>query len=494
MSARTDRLNPVLLKELRQALRGRVFAFTFPGTVAVGVALAITVLVDGGPRMLAGEQASVGPLVLMPVLAVLGVALLGLVPFSAFQSMAGEWDESTHDLLVLSHLSPARIVLGKLLTAGVEAALYVCAFLPLLLFTFLLSGVDVRDVLLVTALLYATSMSMCCVAMSLAGLSRLRFWRVILLAALAGLGFLVLIGGYELTEQLVRRGGGFGVASADYFSLLAVLVLGVGALAFAFASTRIAHGEDDRSGPVRATLTAVLVAVLVVTHLVTGGRDEVGVASVVGVLTAIFAIGFVTEPERLPRRVRALVPASPVRALLALPFLPGGGRGVLWWLLQLAIVAAWAELTPSPATGGYVGEMQWSSSGVHRWLGLMAYFCVYLAGISLVTTRLRERPWGPLVMRLALPSIAVLSMVLPIVLGFVIGDKDLEQGEHALMPFWVAFTSRAHSERTGAIFVAAVVLLANAPRFVRSVAEVLEASRARRATAARHAEVTARAV
>lgn len=493
MSSRSDRLNPVLLKEVRQSLRGRVFAFVFPATVAVGVALAITVLVDGGPRMMSGATPSLGPLVFMPVITVLGVALLGLVPFSAFQSMAGEWDEATHDLLVLSHLSPARIVFGKLLTAAVEAALYVCAFLPMLLFTFLLSGVDVRDILFLTGLLYVTSLAMCCVAMSLAGLSRLRFWRVILLAALAGIGFLALIGGYELTQQFVVRGRGLGSASADVFWALSTVVLGVGALAFAFAATRIAHGEDDRSGPVRATLTAVLVAVLVVAHSMSGGRDEVGVVSAAGVATAIFAIGFVTEPERLPRRTRANVPANPLLALLVTPFLPGGGRGVMWWLLQLVICFAWAEIAPSPPIGGVMNEFQWSVRGTHRWLALMSYFFVYLAAISLVTTRFRDRPWGPLVMRLALPSIAVLSMVLPIVFGFVVGHDDLEDGEHGLMPFWVAFSSSANSERNVAILVATVVLLANGPRFARSISEVLDASRARRAARRQPAEVAARA-
>ena len=36
------------------------------------------------------------------------------------------------------------------------------------------------------------------------------------------------------------------------------------------------------------------------------------------------------------------VPSNPVMAAIAAPFLSGGGRGVLWFLLQLAAIAAWA--------------------------------------------------------------------------------------------------------------------------------------------------------
>jgi len=491
--ARSDRLNPVFLKELRQALRGRTFAILFPATVAIAVALAITVIVDSHPR------GNLGPQVFMPVVTVLGVAVLGLVPFSTFQSMAGEWDEGTQDLLVLSHLSPLRIVLGKLLTAAVEAGLYVCAFLPLLLFTFLLSGVDVRDVLFLVGGLYASSLAMSCVAMSLAGLSRVRFWRVILLAALAGIGLLALIGGYEVAEQFVLRGRGLGSASAsDEVLALVSLVTGVGSLAFAFAATRIAHPEDDRSGPVRITLTSLLTALLAWLALDPTGSirtpQVTQVAMVLGVLTAVFAVFFVTEPERLPRRTVLRVPSNPTLAVLATPFLPGGGRGVLWWFLQLAILAVWASLCHGGGSTTYIVGYHWPIDGWWRWTSMMAYFVVYLAGFSLALTRLRQRPYGPLAARLVLPSVAILSMVAPIMLGFLTDDRHWRDGEHPFNPFWVATDGSAEFHRWNVVVIAGLVLFLNGPRLARSVREVLDASRARRRSAAERPMVAADAV
>jgi hypothetical protein len=47
----------------------------------------------------------------------LSAAVHGFTPFSAFLSTSAEWEENTHDLLVLSNLRPRQIVYGKLLSA-----------------------------------------------------------------------------------------------------------------------------------------------------------------------------------------------------------------------------------------------------------------------------------------------------------------------------------------------------------------------------------------
>ena len=43
----------------------------------------------------------------------LAIAVLGVVPFSAFNAMGAEWDENTFDLLVISNLRPRQILVGN---------------------------------------------------------------------------------------------------------------------------------------------------------------------------------------------------------------------------------------------------------------------------------------------------------------------------------------------------------------------------------------------
>ncbi len=484
MNARSwsDRLNPVLLKEVRQALRSRMFAILFPACVMLATALALVALVDHS------SMAQLGRSVFMPVFGMLQLAALGLVPFTAFQSMAGEWDESTHDLLVLSDLSPTRIVLGKLLTSAIEAALYFSAFLPLLLFTFLLRGVDVRDVLFLVGVLYLASLTMCCCAFALAGLSRLRVWRVILLAALAGLGLAAFVAGSEFAQQFVQRGRGIG-SSLDPGEAWAVVstVVWTGVIAFTFAATRIAHVEDDRSSGPRIAITLTLLGLLGLFTSLTGAglsADDLDeVAMVITMLASIPAFLFATEPDPLPRRVRQQIPANATLALLSAPLRPGGGRGALLFLLHLALIAAWASvlsawLGPSPRSG-----RGWEQGAWCEWACFASYFVVYVVGLSLVLRRLCASPGGRIVARIALPVAAVLSMLLPALMGFVLDIEAWAEMRHGFNPFRLLVDPLGPAQAVAAL-LAGLTILASLPRFTRAVREVAGASRARRDRAA----------
>ncbi len=127
-----DALNPILVKELRSALRGRFFGILFPFTVLSAAVIAVILLIDRATW----RTDTMGRDLFQAMYGCLLFAVTGLVPFSAFLSMGNEWDENTYDLLALSKLRPRQIVLGKLLSVGIEGLLYSSAFTPLLVFAF----------------------------------------------------------------------------------------------------------------------------------------------------------------------------------------------------------------------------------------------------------------------------------------------------------------------------------------------------------------------
>jgi hypothetical protein len=178
-----------------------------------------------------------------------------------------------------------------------------------------------------------------------------------------------------------------------------------------------------------------------------------------------------------------------VLAAVAAPFLSGGGRGVLWFLLQLAIVAAWAyALSATLPQSPHTHSQAWDVNGARRWFALTAYFVVYVAGFSLLLRRFTPRPGGRLAARIALPVLALLSMLLPALIGFVADVRGWDDMRHPFFPFWVISDSQPSYPRAAAIVCAALVLLFSAPRLVRGVTEVLAARRVR---AARPLEVAA---
>src|SRR6185295_15841866 len=80
------------------------------------------------------------------------------------------------------------------------------------------------------------------------------------------------------------------------------------------------------------------------------GDAPIIVGTIATIFVSLCALFFATEPERMSRRTRLLVPRAAGKAWSAIAFLPGGGRG-LWLLLfhfalVLLAVAVLTELTP----------------------------------------------------------------------------------------------------------------------------------------------------
>ena len=78
--------------------------------------------------------------------AVLSVPLLIVVPYAAFRSLAGEWEDGTFELLSITALSARQIVTGKLASAILQMMVYYSALAPCIAFTYLLRGIDIITV------------------------------------------------------------------------------------------------------------------------------------------------------------------------------------------------------------------------------------------------------------------------------------------------------------------------------------------------------------
>lgn len=478
----TDRLNPILVKEVRAALRGRYFRVLFPLTLSVATAVGVLVLID---RLNTGN-AYTGRDFFWAIYVCLLIALNGLVPFSAFVNMGSEWDEHTFDLLVISNLKPREIVLGKLLSAGVETLLYFSAFAPFLVFSFLLRGVGLDVIFILLGGSLITSISLSSLALALSSLARQRVVRVVMMAALAALLIASIVLASAFANSYLHSSIRFGSSHPTAVVLITYFALGApGMLGFAIACERLAHAEENHSSPQRVLVTALLVVALGCTAWY-GSRwprpeelIEVCVAAAFAV--AVFDVLFVTERERLTRRVRLDVPRRRMLARLAAPFLPGGGRGMLLFLFHQAMifgVAATLILTRDPSTGSSAraGWLLWALSL------FTAYLVVYVGLPALAFTRGSDSERRLVIARLSIPVIAISSMLLPSLFGFLAGSRHWAAMEHAFNPFWLA-GERAWNGHADEILVQIIVLLLaslvvilNMPRMLAGVSEVMRAS------------------
>lgn len=116
-----DRIPPVLVKELRQGLRGRMFVVPF---LVLQFLLIVTV---GG-----GNTLSFWHFIM--------VMLIFLLPSRNLGALGDERDANTLDTLLLTRLTPWRIVWGKWCSATAQSLLVAVAIVPYLLVRYLNDG------------------------------------------------------------------------------------------------------------------------------------------------------------------------------------------------------------------------------------------------------------------------------------------------------------------------------------------------------------------
>jgi hypothetical protein len=120
-------LNPLLVKECRQALKSRQFALTFTLVLILCWICSLFGVAWFGPSVSFG---SVGDEIFFLYYIILAFALLIVVPYSAFRSLAAEHEDNTFELVAITSLKPRQIAGGKLGSAFVQILVYLSAAAP----------------------------------------------------------------------------------------------------------------------------------------------------------------------------------------------------------------------------------------------------------------------------------------------------------------------------------------------------------------------------
>jgi ABC-type transport system involved in multi-copper enzyme maturation permease subunit len=206
-------LPPMLVKELRQGLRTRGFVITLVVFQVALVLLFIWALNAGA----AGDRFAMrgGSGIFWTVLCCL---LLGIMPPRGMASLREELEARTIDLLLLTRLTPWRIVAGKWVSLMAQAALLTVSMLPYAVVRYFFGAVDIVSDLVLIAVLYGCCGVLTAAGLCLAGLPKLlrglvvpgAFILVITLMnalAFAGRSFLSSESAWWTTAQVVFDGG-----------------------------------------------------------------------------------------------------------------------------------------------------------------------------------------------------------------------------------------------------------------------------------------------
>lgn len=349
-----DRFNPILVKECRQALKGRQFLGTF-ALMLVGCWIwSFMGLARLGPA--AGYGAASARDLFVGFYVILAFPLLVVVPHAAFRSLVDERDDRTFDLLAITTLGPRQIIAGKLGSAIVQMLVYLSAVSPCLAFTYLLRGIDAPTILV--ALVYTSLASIllsvfCLLVGTLAGE---RAWQllasVIVIILLLGVFWFATRFAIEvlLPNHVSFDDRVFWVANFVFLLLYGSYV----ALFFLAASARLTFVSENRSTALRVVmfLQPIVLLFCIIWSVSDDLRDNGPsiwermwmVLPVFFCMTAVhwYVMGAMMTGEnpRLSNRAKRRLPQSTLGRAFLTWFNPGAGTGYLFAVSNLLAALA----------------------------------------------------------------------------------------------------------------------------------------------------------
>ncbi|WP_375768027.1 ABC transporter permease [Archangium gephyra] len=424
-----DRLNPLVVKEVRQGLRSRLFWVCFGLMLLSCFILSLVAYATTRDDGLSTH----GQSFFFSFYVCLAMVHFFIIPYSAYRSLAREREDETWVLLILTGLGPRRILRGKVSSFLVQAGLYASAVGPFLLFSYYLNGIDLPTILLVLVLGASWLVFLTVVAVCAATLADGRIGRAMVNLVLLGtLGLSLmysLIAAWFLSDQGYRsaaREDGFFIFTGAFLCVM----FSYGWLLFETAAARLSLvTENYTHGPRLALTLQLLLSAVLLTGLWlmdTPGSGAAEAASITGCLhLALTGIFVATDVDGQARALRAGTrPWSLLR--------PGAVRG---FRLVVLLVLGWTALCCgllglSGSAGGFTEQHLLSV------LAAPAYAILFLS-LPLLVGRLprSDRLASPAVVRVLFFALAGLAGALLPLLAVLFDQRADDPLFNLLNPF-----------------------------------------------------------
>ena len=344
-------LNPIVLKELRQAVRSWAVTAMLLLLLLVLFVVAMAVLVNQSFEVAVNEQ--LGGDLFRAFLVVLAGAGILFIPLYLGLRVAAERQDNNPDLLYISTLSPGRIIRGKFYCGAYVTLLFFSACLPFMALTNLLRGVDLPTVFFLLACLFLVVCSVNLAAIFIACLPISKMFKIAL--SLAGFFFLfsVLSGVTLASFELMREGVGAMMFRREFWdAALSFLVLAAatGGLFYVLSVALISPPSANRALVPRIYLTVVwlLGGVLAVYAASSTSQPELILVwtYLSSVLLVAALVVSISNHDQLSVRVRRTIPQSGLSRAAAFCFYNGAAGGLIWvgaltLLTDLGTVTFW---------------------------------------------------------------------------------------------------------------------------------------------------------
>ena len=305
----SDKLSPMLVKELRQGLRAKTFVIVFLTLQALlGLVLLASLGASGSPQ-------DAGHTISGIIFMFFSLAVLVIQPIRGIGTLHREVQGNTIELMVLTRLSAWKIVLGKWISIVAQSALLLAAVIPYLILRYWFGDMNLFGELILLALVFILSAIATAIVVGISCLPSviIRGLAPLITAAIGLVAIPSLCFDHEF-EQLVT------VASMQdpetFWGVIAFVASGgyIAWTALGIGAAQVAPAAENHSSPKRLACLALITLLIVISIFV---RPEIYV-----LLTLVMVLG-------VPAMVMALNEPISLLPPLCTPFLKRGPIGVI---------------------------------------------------------------------------------------------------------------------------------------------------------------------
>jgi hypothetical protein len=441
-----DLLNPIVVKELRQAVKSRIVMAALLLFLLIQLSILLLNLSFADRRTIDQVNWQAGREIFQILQGILLGTCMLLIPAYAGVRLAAERSDTNVDLLFISTLRPRGIIAGKLQAAVVLILLIFSACAPFMTFTYLLRGIDIPSIVLVLVLDFLIVLLATQGAIFLGAIPANAAVKLFL--GLLGLGLLgaLFSGTMEISIELLRFGWGGRLDSVEFWlniGAVAITIVATIGLFFTWSVAIVSPPSANRALPVRLYVLGF--------WLVTGGLAAllthrlrlpfplyVWEAALVVLLCTQILVA-INERERWGLRVRRTIPRRWWLRGPAFLTYSGSAGGVLFAVLLLALTLGLASVplhfwvdASSPMLARYENDIGNRNTLV---LGLIALYtfdyCMLAVWLRNVLLQGRIKTGYTWVLALTLWG---LGLALPWPILFLFQNEELRFG--SIDPWW----------------------------------------------------------
>ncbi|MCB1229996.1 MAG: hypothetical protein KDN19_07010 [Verrucomicrobiae bacterium] len=324
----SDRLSPMLVKELRQGMRTHLFTIAF---ILLQAFMVLCVLIGASAP---GDPQPVSAFFWFFVVA----TLLIVMPIRGFGALTSEMQLNTMDLIQLTRLGAWRMTFGKWAALVAQSLLLACGILPYLVMRYFFGGVDVITEMIILFWVLVASMIFTAITVGFSA-----FRSVLLRATVSVALFIGVLFGLQLIDELagtlIPSGGG----SAPAGTVVRVFVGGLLCSAYAIwfmldlGASRIAPEADNHATRKRLGALAFGVTFLL---LPLAGFNLIACTIITGIVWMLVSLDALTErPTLLPSLMRPFAARWYLRPFFIF-LAPGWPSGLFFYLLCAGLFGA----------------------------------------------------------------------------------------------------------------------------------------------------------